>query len=516
MAWRTHLAERLARSSRIFLLGLMVACGIEVVVDWNQTLFEMNVLRDQIHQKGRNYAGLLEKVTVEPMLKGDVVTLDLLSAGIIDDEDAVFVRVTDENGRVVFDRLDPIYEQSFEKRGKGTFRSHYAHWLDRDMRGVIEDPVGFKQRLANSRYRDFPQLWTDTTARVLGLFIKPQALPPSRAEIVYQDRLRDENHHRDETTAWAIAPLTSQGKKVGAVLVAFDMTRINQAVHTKYLKGLGMIAFFVGLSLVQNIIGRRDKLRLLDLEVRHADAKRALREALPRGKVAVSGLQAYGALEQAKGAVDGMVFDAAAREGALEILVIDPDGYGIDAAAIGLHMLRTFRARKRSILPAADLADTAGAEPSLYEAIAEFGAATNDIPLTSPIGILLLHVRPSGDFTAVLGAFASLQLLQGTAAQALPLSPVLDSSAKEAAVPAGIVGPLYRCTGTIPAGATLLVACAGRGTKEARLDSEALARYLLRSPTAAAPNIEDAAIWARGKNAALSENDIAVVVVHRA
>lgn len=54
--WRARLSERLAHSSQFFLFGLIVACGIEVLVDWNQTLFEVNVLRDQIRQKGLNSA----------------------------------------------------------------------------------------------------------------------------------------------------------------------------------------------------------------------------------------------------------------------------------------------------------------------------------------------------------------------------------------------------------------------------------------------------------------------------
>ena len=51
--------------------------------------------------------------------------------------------------------------------------------------------------------------------------------------------------------------------RVGAVLVAFDMARTNRAVRNKYIKGLAIILFFVGLIVFQNVTGRRDKLRLL-------------------------------------------------------------------------------------------------------------------------------------------------------------------------------------------------------------------------------------------------------------
>ena len=70
-AWRARLSERLAHSSQFFLLGLIVACGVEVLVDWNQTLFEVNVLRDQIRQKGLNYAGILERAIVDPLVRRD-------------------------------------------------------------------------------------------------------------------------------------------------------------------------------------------------------------------------------------------------------------------------------------------------------------------------------------------------------------------------------------------------------------------------------------------------------------
>ena len=99
-AWRSRLADRLAQSSQVFLLGLVIACGVEVLVDWNQTLFEINVLRDQIRQKGLNYAGLLARAVVEPVLSRDRATFDRLAQGLLDDEDAVFVRIVDPSGKV--------------------------------------------------------------------------------------------------------------------------------------------------------------------------------------------------------------------------------------------------------------------------------------------------------------------------------------------------------------------------------------------------------------------------------
>lgn len=498
-AWRSNLADRLARSSRVFLLGIIVACGIEVVVDWNQTLYEINVLRDQIRLKGVNYAGLLSRAIVESMLSGRSRTMDRLAEGILDDEDAIFIRIVDATGKIVYERIEPSFEKEYARRGKGSYREHYGHWLDRDLRAVIADPEGFRQRLAGSRYRDLPQIYSDATAQVMARFSPPPRQPPSRAEIVFQDRLRDENHRRDDTMSWAVAPLGSEGKKFGAVLVAFDMTRTIRAVEIKYLKGLGMIVFFVALILMQSVVSRRDKLRLLDLERRYAAAKRALRDAMPSAPVTAGSLTAAGAVEQARGPVDGLIWDAVAGADGLALMVVDPDGDGIDAAAIALHMTRTFRSRQQS-----------GKSGSLNDELAALGAASREIPLTRPISILLLNIDASGQFSALLGDFVSLKILSSGSASAVAAAPLGDD------LPDGIVGPLFRCQGVLPVGSTLLCACAGKGVKGIQLDGEGLARYLLRSRTAAVTDrIEDAAIWARGRNAALAENDIAVVAVRR-
>ncbi len=498
-AARARWADRLARSSRVFLAGLIIACGIEVMVDWNQTFFEINVLRDQVREKATSYAGLLERAAVEPMQGHDVAALDTLAAGVLDDEDAVYVRITDPRGEVIYEKLKADYGAAYAKKRGETFTTHYARLVDRDVRGILNDPAGFRRRLANSRYRDFAQVWTDTTARAVSLFVPPKPPPPARANLVYQDRLRDTNRERDDAVTWAIAPLEKDGAKLGAVLVAFDMTRTNDGIRLKYFKGFGMVVFFVGLILVQSTINRRDKLRILDLEARYASAKKALRAALPQGPVRVGGLVASGALEQAKGPVDGMIWDACDDRGAMVVLVVDPDGDGIDAAAIGLHMARTFRARC-----------AAGTPVDLDAEVRALGAATADIPLTRPIGVLLARVTQDGAVEARVSRFASLHVLDGASVAALPAH---DADAEPAE---GIVPPIARAEGVLPAHATLVCACSGKGQKEARLDGEALARYALRTRGPAGEvTAEDAAIWARGKHAALAENDVVVVTVQR-
>ena len=61
--WLSRLFDRLARSSRVFLLSVVIACGVEVLVDWNQTLFEINVLRDQKAEAQRQAAARERELT---------------------------------------------------------------------------------------------------------------------------------------------------------------------------------------------------------------------------------------------------------------------------------------------------------------------------------------------------------------------------------------------------------------------------------------------------------------------
>lgn len=502
-AWRARLSERLAHSSQFFLLGLIVACGVEVLVDWNQTLFEVNVLRDQIRQKGLNYAGILERAIVDPLVRRDHKMLERLASGVLDDEDAVFLRVVDQSGKTVYERIDQRFELDYLRRGKGSFGDHYGHWLDRDLRGILFDPDGFKQRLSASRYRDLPQIYNDVLGQVVGWFVTPSPLPPLRAQIVYQDRLRDENRRRDDTTTWALVPLLTESatgsSQVGALLIAFDMSRVNGSVRTKYLKGLGMIVFFVALILIQSITARRDKLRLLDVGRRYAAAKLAIFDAMRKESLSLpsdgSSLTITGQVDQAKEAVDGMVFDARICDGHAEVLVADPDGDGIDAASIGLHILKCFRAQ---------------GSLGLDVQAGLLGAATTEIPLTRPIGLLLLRVEPSGSFEALLGEKTQLLLFDQPVMEQPRLLP-MDSE-----LPPGIVGPLYRSSGTIPPGSTLLCMSAGRELPEERARDEAALAATLRAQESNPERVlDEVAAWLRRRYPSLRDNDFAIVAIRR-
>ena len=525
-AWRDQLADRLARSSHVFLLTLIALLGIEILVDWNQTLVEINVLRDQVRLKGMNYAGLLARSAVEPILSSDRALLTRLATGILDDEDAIYIRITDPSGRLIFEQLDADFAAMEARRGLQPFPRRYEHFLARDAQGVTQDFVGFRERLAHSRYRDLPQIWSDFLNRIAARFSPPPPLPASRAHILYQDRLRDAKRQRDEATTWAITPIHHEGEPVGAVLVAFDMARTNRAVRNKYIKGLAIILFFVGLIVFQNVTGRRDKLRLLDLEGRYARAKQALKNALPAARVELGSLEISGALAQARGCVDGVVWDVAQVGSRSYILIVDPDGDGIDAAAIGLHVLSSFRRRREAAGPVDLLAE-----------VTALGAATREIPLTRPIGIALLEISADGRIDGLCSRFAGLRILDlraGSPAaipQSLAQEPMFEDDAASASssgirseadpepdgprLPAGLLGPVFRVRAELAPGQTLICAAAGTGAGAGSLDLDVVARYFLRSRGAAGLQIEDAATWVRGRHSSLAERDIVVVSATR-
>ena len=487
--WRTRVSDRLARSSRVFLLGVIVACGVEVITDWSSTLTEINNLRANVRHKGENYVGILGKPSQAALKSRDTAELARLSDGLWGDDDAAALRYYDAHGKLVFERIGAKYASVWQPH-----EANYDHLMNRDVAGMLGDPAAYKARVANSRYRDFAQIWTDATQRLAALVSKPAA--STRLDgVLWQDRLRDENHARDDKTTWAIGVLQDEDATTGAVLVAFDMRATNQAVRGKYLKGLGIVAFFVGLIVVQNILARRDKLRLLDLQTRYAGAKKALREALPVEPLDERGFRVAGALDQAEGPVDGMAWSVAKVGARAAVLVVDPDGDGIDAAAVGLHMVKTFKARCEAGLS------------SLDDEVAALGAATSDIPLTRPIGIAIASIDlETGAWEARLTAFAQLRLLGGASPTPTPSKSVTD----------GIVGPVASCSGMLATGTSLLLFCAGLGEKEASLEADALARYLERAHASAAPlPVSDAATWARGRTPALAENDIAVVAITR-
>ena len=502
--WGNKLSDKLARSSRVFLIGLMIACGIEVIVDWNATLYEINVLRDGMRQRGLNYVSILSKAAVEPMLAYDADGMDVLSTGVFDDEDVVFVRFSDQLGVTIYDRLRTSFAESFEQERGATFRAYYATQLDRDIAGIQSDPDGLRKKMTASRSRDIFQLWNDIVGFVVTKFTGPKPLPKGSGVALYQDRLSTRAGGFDGAVTYALGTVVDgRSEAWGTVVVAFDMTRTNAAIVKKLLKGAGMVAFFVALILVQNILSRRDKLRLFDLETRYAAAKQAILDALPT-KVDCEWLTVGAALDQAPGPVDGMFWDVHVNDERVELLVVDPDGDGIDAASTALHIAKVYRERRRE-----DLRTT------LMEEATVLGKAALIIPLTRPIGIVLARIaRDTGKLDVLAGPLGELRCLAGAVSR--PLERVAEVDA-----PSGVVGPLVHWQGGLEPGELLIAACGGmenihsRGKIDAREVSAFVQRTLPERSDDLTALAVDAATWARGKLTALAGQDVVVALARR-
>lgn len=506
-----RLKEYLSRSGRIFLLGLMVACGIEVLVDWNSTLFEINVLRDRMRERGFNYVGILSRSTEKALSASDVTALETMSAGLFDDEDVALVRFVAPDGKILWEKVDAEIDQKFEKRRGKPLRTYYGRQLDRDVEGILANPDALRKSMAASRYRDFAQAWSDTLEKLAAKFTAPK---PLRANglVLYQDRLRNNERQHDDAITYALGQVKGEnGAPVGAIVVAFDMDRTNSAIRAKYLKGFGMIVFFVGLILIQNVIGRRDKLRLLDLESRYGAAKKKLREAMPKA-ITEGSFKVAGAIDQALGAVDGMSWDVMVDDG-LEILLVDPDGDGIDAAAVALLAMRTFRQVRGTPL----------------ERASAIGRAAADVPLTRPVGVTIIHVSPDGTLEGVTSPGVGVRVLHGTTPRTAPISDV----------PEGVVGPFIALSGELGSGASLVIV-AGHEARSASdevtafvsaaanvvvqraprgIDLDAVAEFVERAHAERGEELQmvasDAATWARGRFPSAAGSDLAVLALTR-
>jgi hypothetical protein len=377
----------------------------------------------------------------------------------------------------------------------------YAALMDRDSKRALSDPQLLQTRVANSRYKDFAQAWTDATAKVVAAFVPPPPTPAHATMVVYQDRLRDDKHQKDDRISYAIGTVVGEdARDIGTVIVAFDMTRTEDAVRFKFLKFGGVCSFFVILILVQSGVSRRTKLRLLDLGAKNDAAKKALRDAMPEGEIRCGGTVARGSVEQAKGSLDGMMWAAADEGGSLLVLVVDPDGDGVDAAAVALYVARAFQARRADAVKVA-----------LGDELRALGEGARGIPLTRPLRALLLRVEAStGAFEALSGGTVPLRVVQPGGVQV----PIEDRGEGLAEVPAGILAPLHRTAGILEPGSSLVTTCVDPAKVDAKSLCDAVARFLVREGgEGRAPAVEDAATWARGKTGA--ESDIAIVTVSR-
>lgn len=490
--------ERFQKSFRVFLLGVVVACGIEVAIDWHSTLGEVRSLRERVRERGENYVAVLLH-PLAPLVAGhDRAAADRLVGGVFDDDEVVFARLTGPAGDVLYERLDPSYAATFEQERGAPFATYYAHQLERDSKGITNDPEGLRSRMEHSAYHDVPQAYQDL---LVSLGLAKPAKPHARKDFVlFQDRLYTTNKgQHDPSVTYAVGRIDgADGKPLGALLIAFDMRHTNAEIRGKYLKGGGLVVFFVLLILVQNVSSRREKLRLLDLESKYASAKNSIRAALPKARE-TRGLRVAGAMAQSVGSVDGMLWELEPRETGVELLVIDPEGDGVEAAASALHLRAMYRQRREEKIDATP-----------YEELAALGSAARRIPGKRATGVVLLRVDDAGAFTGLRCGMGALRVLAGR-----DVSTVEERPGAEA--PAGVVGPVLEVSGTLGAGELLLVVTDGLGGATKRVDPDGVAAFAARSESRADLQrlLDDAATWARGTSSEIKQDDIIVVGVER-
>lgn len=397
-----RLGERLGKSSRVFLVGLLVACGIEVAVDWNSTLTEINVLRASLEQKGEDYVDILRRAAQPAVEAYDWDALDDLSRGLFDDQDVVYVRFSDALGNTLHDRVRAEYAAAYAKQHGGqSFRDHYRHQMERDAGGMMTDPLRLREHIAQSRHRDVIQAFTDAESRLFARF-SPPVIRPAPPMVLYQNRLYDDARRLDRGLSYALGIITTErGDPTGVALVAFRHDRMNRAVLGKLGKGLAMTLFFVCLILVQNVLSRRAKLRLLDLEAALSAARAAIRASTPAAPPYAAGELGV-AFAQAD-RLGGTVYDLqACDDGAIDLLLAVPTGTGVDAAFASI-VLRDLYRRQGGV---------ADPEARVTDLLADYQAS----PLCRDVEILCAHLGRDGRVRGVIAGLRAPVLVDGAGA----------------------------------------------------------------------------------------------------
>src|SRR5579883_3351965 len=271
-----RLRERLARSGRLFVAGLIVACGAQVLIEWHTTVREVNGLRGQLRQKGENYVDVLRKASEDAMAEGNGVELDRIAGRLFDDEDVVYVRFQAADGRSVHERLRPSFGERVRRRFRQPFREHYRYVMERDLAQMIGDPVGLRERMEHSRHGDWIQRLTDAEDRLLERLGRAPPESGAKPEILYQDRLAMHHGAADRSLSYALGTIERpdrRGRPLGVVLLAFSDARVERAVASRLVRGAVTTLLFVGLVAAQHLGARRRRLRLLDLEREVAGAR---------------------------------------------------------------------------------------------------------------------------------------------------------------------------------------------------------------------------------------------------
>jgi hypothetical protein len=496
-----RLHELRARSFSVFLLFLVVVCGFKVVADCHTTLGEVHALRMQVRERGENYVSVLSRPLGAVMVTRDQAAFDRLISGAFDDEEVVFLRIVDMSKEVIFERLDPYYARVFERERGAPFDVYYGHQLERDIKGIIETPDHLRARIQHSRHRDIPQAYEDLLRawRLAG----PVAEREHKGQpVLFEDRLyrMEDKESHDASVTWALGRLeAADGTSAGALVVGFDMRRVNSEIRSRYLKAAGVVLFFIALIVFRTVGARREKLRLIELEERYSAARLSLSAALPHSKTR-GAITVAGALDQSTRAVDGVVFDVARVEDGLEVLLADPPGTGLDAAAVSLHVRAMYEHRRdedRSV--------------SLEEEVQGLADAARKIPgaRERKLAMGVVRISESGDVRGLACGAGFFCIVNEVAGRVRPIDEDLCLRTFE-----GVAGPFRQVAATLRSGETLVIASGGTTD----LDAHAVARRLVEStgPRSAAARSRELAEWARARHPKMAHRDIAIILVELA
>jgi hypothetical protein len=458
-----RLFGKIERSPQVFLAGLVAAFAVEIVVDWNATFYEVNVLRSQLREKAVNYVAILRLAVEDPVAHRDLPRLEQVGRRVLEDDEVSYVRFVGPSGETLVERGVELPRR-------------YPKQIKRDLAGMLDDPAGLRERIAGSRHRDIFQVVTDSEDRairfVTGGAISAPATAPAGAEVAYQDRLYDERTRlEDRTVVWALAlverPQTAREphdtRPAGLVLIALKTDRLRAAVTKKLLKGTAIVS-------------------------------------LPRAPPTVPGLEAALAFVQAE-RLGGTVYDLAAQDGALMLFLACPEGSGVDVAFASVFIRDEERRLHR-------------ASPSLApEALVrDFVAFYRDAPIRRRLDLMALVVDPArGELHGVLAGLAPPILVGEDGAE---IAPALEPLALEVE-PEVVSPPLRRFRAPFPVGATLLVHEDGlpEAGPHPLARHEALTRAGARRPAAEIVD-ELAALTVKRSHGALAD-DLFVLLLRR-
>lgn len=431
----TRLAARLERSQHVFLAGLALAFAVEIAVDWNSTFYEVNVLRAQLRDKASHIGEILRLAARDPLVARDASKLDQLTRRVLEDDEVIYVRVTDGSGAPLVESGAPI-------------AARYKKQIHRDVSGMLADPTGLRQRIAQSRHRDVFQTVTDGEDALLRKFAGAAVEPAGGGAVAYQDRLYDEaTRVEDRTVTWALAIVDgAPGEKpAGLLLIALKTDKLNAQIRKKLFKGGAVTLFFLGVILVQQVSSRRAKLRLLSLRDALAAARSAISAALADAPPALAGLDGALAFEQAE-RLGGTVYDFATdgKSRAFDFFLAAPEGSGIDVAFASVFVRDEERRLRR------ELAD-ASPEPLLAALAAEYAAA----PIHRRLDVALFRVDlDRAEVTGVVGGMDPPTVLDRAGAAIAPTLEPLGETAIDGSL---VEPPVRRFRLPFPERATLIL-----------------------------------------------------------